>query len=67
MPAARETWHEVCKWFYNGFAFSIIHPEREKEMTERSYPIDEFTVKESWRLFRIIAEFVDDVPSCLSS
>ena len=28
-------------------------------MVERRYPIDEFTVKESWRLFRIIAEFVD--------
>jgi hypothetical protein len=40
-------------------AFSIIHLEREKEMTERSYPIDDFTMKESWRLFRIMAEFVD--------
>jgi hypothetical protein len=28
-------------------------------MTERSYPIDDFTMKESWRLFRIMAEFVD--------
>jgi uncharacterized protein (TIGR00730 family) len=28
-------------------------------MVERRYPIDEITVKESWRLFRIIAEFVD--------
>ncbi len=28
-------------------------------MVERRYPIDEFTVKESWRLFRIMAEFVD--------
>ncbi len=28
-------------------------------MVERQYPIDDFTVKESWRLFRIIAEFVD--------
>ena len=28
-------------------------------MVERRYPIDEITVKESWRLFRIIGEFVD--------
>ena len=28
-------------------------------MLERRYPIDEITVKESWRLFRIISEFVD--------
>ena len=28
-------------------------------MVERRYPIDEITVKESWRLFRIISEFVD--------
>ena len=28
-------------------------------MIERRYPIDDFTVKESWRLFRIMAEFVD--------
>lgn len=28
-------------------------------MDERRYPIDDFTVKESWRLFRIISEFVD--------
>ncbi len=28
-------------------------------MVERRYPIDDFTVKESWRLFRIMAEFVD--------
>lgn len=28
-------------------------------MVERQYPIDDFTVKESWRVFRIIAEFVD--------
>lgn len=28
-------------------------------MVELRYPIDEITVKESWRLFRIIAEFVD--------
>ncbi len=28
-------------------------------MIERRYPIDDFTVNESWRLFRIMAEFVD--------
>jgi uncharacterized protein (TIGR00730 family) len=28
-------------------------------MIETRYPIDDFSVKESWRLFRIIAEFVD--------
>ena len=28
-------------------------------MVERRYPIDDITVKESWRLFRIMAEFVD--------
>ena len=28
-------------------------------MLERRYPIDEITIKESWRLFRIISEFVD--------
>ena len=28
-------------------------------MIEPRYPIDDFTVKESWRLFRIMAEFVD--------
>ncbi len=28
-------------------------------MAERRYPIDEITIKESWRLFRIMAEFVD--------
>ena len=28
-------------------------------MIERRYPIDDFTVQESWRLFRIMAEFVD--------
>ena len=28
-------------------------------MSVRQYPIDDFTVKESWRLFRIMAEFVD--------
>jgi len=28
-------------------------------MNERRYPIDEFTMKESWRLFKIMAEFVD--------
>ena len=28
-------------------------------MFERRYPIDDITVKESWRLFRIISEFVD--------
>ena len=28
-------------------------------MAERQYPIDEITIKESWRLFRIMAEFVD--------
>jgi hypothetical protein len=28
-------------------------------MIERRYPIDDITVKESWRLFRIMAEFVD--------
>lgn len=28
-------------------------------MIEPRYPIDDFTVKESWRLFRIISEFVD--------
>ncbi len=28
-------------------------------MVERRYPIDDFTVQESWRLFRIMAEFVD--------
>ena len=28
-------------------------------MVERRYPIDDITVRESWRLFRILAEFVD--------
>jgi uncharacterized protein (TIGR00730 family) len=28
-------------------------------MIERQYPIDDFSEKESWRLFRIMAEFVD--------
>jgi len=28
-------------------------------MFERRYPIDEFTMQESWRLFKIMAEFVD--------
>ncbi len=28
-------------------------------MSEKQYLIDEFSIKESWRIFRIIAEFVD--------
>ncbi|HMK34152.1 MAG TPA: TIGR00730 family Rossman fold protein [Desulfomonilaceae bacterium] len=28
-------------------------------MSERQYVIDDFSVRESWRIFRIIAEFVD--------
>ncbi|MDD3473500.1 MAG: TIGR00730 family Rossman fold protein [Syntrophaceae bacterium] len=28
-------------------------------MNERQYVIDEFTVRDSWRIFRIISEFVD--------
>lgn len=28
-------------------------------MTERQYVIDDFSVKESWRIFRIISEFVE--------
>ena len=37
----------------------MSNPRWEYSMFERRYPIDDITVKESWRLFRIISEFVD--------
>ena len=30
-------------------------------MPEKQYVIDTFTIQESWRLFRIIGEFVDGI------
>jgi uncharacterized protein (TIGR00730 family) len=38
---------------------SPIHNTKGTSVTERQYLIDEITIKDSWRLFRILSEFVE--------
>jgi uncharacterized protein (TIGR00730 family) len=37
----------------------IISNKKEKYMDNKQYVVDDFSVRESWRIFRIISEFVD--------
>jgi uncharacterized protein (TIGR00730 family) len=39
---------------------------KDRMRNERQYVIDDFTVQESWRIFRIISEFVDGIESLSS-
>src|SRR4030042_205677 len=37
----------------------MVNNAKGTSMTERQYLIDEITIKDSWRLFRILSEFVE--------
>ncbi len=48
----------------SGFRLTPIHTceaYEEMQMSPHQYPIDDISVQESWRIFRIISEFVDGI------